>query len=197
MPSTAHCKTSVRSQRKLSVFGKKIFAQDPVGIKNEVTAKWTPFIDIAVLNDASHLHVRHGKSFRKIANSLRLYNRLVVRLSFKVNDTAVRSDGSSFDVENAALVLDILKLDVRVLSSLLFQYLDSHVVVLARLRIITVHLPVQDNRWRSWSLRLGGHFEFVGRDRRPICGQGFCAQKEGKSGQNRSPTREFHGKVSR
>src|SRR5579863_9876085 len=153
---------------ELGTLGEQVLTQNPVRGIPEPALQF-----IAVLDDAARLNRGEGKCPRLNSETTRPEYGLVERLAVELHHRAVRLDGASSNVFHVVETFGERNFDISPFATFLGENFDAVVRVLtgrAEIAVVAVDFAIKDDRGRSWSLRLAGHLELVGRDRRKALG---------------------------
>jgi hypothetical protein len=156
---------------------------------------------VVILEDAAHLYVLQGESFRQVFHTVRLHNLLVEYLPAKVHDGTIGLDGARMNIADGTFLLEKRHFDIGILAAFLGENLDPaiHILTNRTSRVVPVDFAKKNHRRRARSFGLGRHFQFIGRHRlkshRPTYRHieaGNCSQKR-RQQQTTRQTETKHG----
>src|SRR5208282_4614812 len=84
-------------ERKSGEFGKEVLTQNPMGAEGRAKSM---IGGVAILDDAAGLYIGKREGLSQILKPASFYNLLFDHAAVKINDRAVRMDGSRLDVVN-------------------------------------------------------------------------------------------------
>jgi len=115
---------------------------------------------ITIFDDTADPRLGHRECLCHDFDTTPAHHRFVIHGAVEFDYAAVRADGASFDATNTLVTLRVGNFNVGVATTLFFQDLESHVVRLRRLGIISVHLAIQVDCRSPGSLGLARQLQF-------------------------------------
>src|SRR6266853_3679651 len=173
---------AVRLQREFALLAEQLVAQNPIRIEDQVFRE----VDhVVVFNDTARLNIGEREGLSKVFKTASLDDFLFIDFAVKVDDRAIRPYRAGFDVMNIPLALDDGNFHIGEFPAFFSEYFLADVVVLVgspNVAVVTIHLPIENNRRRSRRFRLAGHLQLFWRNRQPFipCAYERRASRGGK-----------------